>query len=312
MLDRHEPDKQFTDNLEWQIAGEVRRRNRSVSPSRPVWRVARAVALVTVSIAFGAVAMGASQQIEESWRKDLLLSSLEVRHNLAQRRVDMAIEEFQRIERQFAAGMIGEETMAMARLQLVDAEAQAQILELELEEIRDSGREPLGEVSSPLVGGRDFVSERIRVQMAVAARQLEVAAGELQRMQQLRENGLVDRVGLTGVEAAVRQYEGQLQAHEGRLAIRQSFLAGEIPAVEAELRMLEFEAQERSNTVRQQMELADLEREYMQQQVAAGNVDQLVLRQVEFRLAELEAEVRLAELEMEILRRELEARRQQR
>jgi len=302
MLDRHDPDKQFVQNLEWQIAGEVRRRNRAAVPLSPMWQLA----------VFGAAAMGASYQIEESWRKELLTSSLEVRLNLALQRVEMSAEEYQRIEGQFDVGVIGEETLAMARLQLADAEAQAKTLELELEEIRITGRESVGEVSSPLVDGRDFVSERIRLQMEGAAQQLEVAASELQRMQQRYEVGVVDRIGLTDVEAAVRQYEGQLTSHQRRLEIRQTFLAGELTAVEAELRVLEAEAEERANSFRVQMDLADLQREYFESRAASGAFDQMALRQTEFRLAELEAEVRLAELEMEILRRELESRRQRR
>ena len=67
----------------------------------------------------------------------------------------------------------------------------------------------------------------------------EVAAGELQRMQRRYEVGVVDRIGLTGIEAAARQYEGQLASHESRLAIRQAFLAAELTAVEAELLLRE-------------------------------------------------------------------------
>jgi len=312
MLDRHEPDKQFSDNLEWQIGSEARRHNRSVTSTHPLWRLARVATVVVLSMTLGAAAMGASYQIEESWRKQLLIASLEVRTNLAAQRVALVAEEYQRIETQFEVGTISEEALSMARLQLADAESQARMLELELEEIRISGREPLGEVSSPLVGGRDFVSERIRAHLDGAARQLEVAALELQRMQERYEMGVVDRVGLTSVEAAVRQYEGQVETQQDRLRIREAFLAGEFTAMEAELRALETEAEERSDSMRQQMQLAELEREYFEQEVAVGNVDALTLRQVEFRFAELNAEVRLVELELEILRRELAARRQQR
>ena len=313
MHDRHEPDSRFVENLEWQIGSELRRQNRqSPTPNYTFRRFARAAALVVVSIAFGAVAMAASQQIEESWRKDLLISSLEVRHNLALRRVEMATEEYGRIELQYQVGTMGSETLAMARLQLADAEARAKMLELELEEIRISGREPVGEVSSPLVGGRDFVSERIRVQMEVAERQHEMVTNELEKVQEQVRIGVRYPMDSWGVEAAVGQSEEHLRSLGTQLEIRQAFLSGALTAVEAELRVLEAEAEQRGNSMRQQMAFADLERESLQRRVAVGTVEPLALRQAEFRLAELEAEVRLAELEMEILRRELEARRRQR
>ena len=312
MLDRHEPDKQFVENLEWQIGSEVRRRNRTVAPSHPMWKLARATALVAVSMAFGAVAMGASYQVEESWRKELLVAGLEVRINLALQRTDMAGEEYQRTARQFGAGVVGEETLTMAQLYVATTEAQARVLELELEEVRETGREPVGEVSSPLVNGRDFVSERIRVQMEVVVQQLDAATVEFQRMQTRYEVGTVDRINLASVEAALWRYEEQLTSQERWLEIRQAFLAGELSALEAELRVVEAEAEERSASIRQQMELVNLERDHYERRLSVGTVDPVTLRQVEFRLAELEAEVRLAELEMEIVRRKLESRRPQR
>jgi len=84
-------------------------------------------------------------------------------------------------------------------------------------------------------------------------------------MQSRYEIGVVDRIGLTSVEVVVRQYEGQLNAHERRLEIRQAFLAGELTAVEAELRVLEVEAEERAGSMRQQMEILRRELEARRQ-----------------------------------------------
>ena len=319
MHDRHEPDSRFVENLEWQISSQLRRQMRQApTPNYTLRRFARAAAMVVVSIAFGAVAMAASQQIEESWRKELLTSSLEVRLNLARQRVEMAALEFQRVERMHEVGTVDAETLAMARLQLVDIEAQARTIELELEEIQITGREPagiagrefVGELSSPLADGRDFVSERIRVRMDVVVQQLEIAVRELERARDQVRIGVRQPRDLWGIEMAVAQHEAQMELFERRLEIRQAFLGGELSAVEAELRLLEAEAEERAVSMRQQMELANREKEYFERQVSIGTMAPFELQQVNLRLAEIEAELELAQLEMALVRREIQARRQ--
>lgn len=319
MVDRHEPDSQFVENLEWQISSELRRQMRNApAPNHALRRFARAATMVIVSIAFGAVAMAASQQIEESWRKELLASSLEVRLELARQRVEMARQEFERIERQYEVGTVDDETLAMAGLQLADIEAHARTLELELEEVQITGREPagvtgresVGELSSPLVDGRDFVSERIRVQMDVVARQLDIAVNALERARQRVEIGVQQQRDLWAVEMMVAQHEAQLELFETRLEIRRAFLEGELSAVETELRLLEAEAEERGASMQQQLALAVREKEYFERMAAVGTISPFELTRAEMRVAEIEAEIQLAELEMELVRREIQARRQ--
>jgi hypothetical protein len=308
MLDKHEPDPQFVENLEWQLGGEARRRGRGAD-GRPFWaRVARASLLVVVSVALGAAAMGASYQIEESWRRDLLVAGLEVRLEMARLRIDVTAEEMARVQQRVAEGVRSEEDLAAARMFLLETEAAARLIELELEEIRVSGREPLGEISSPLVGGRDFVSEHIGVEMRLERERLNMVADGLERERRRYDAGVIDEQQLQSMRFGLLEYEERLESLEDRLSIRRDFLAGSVSAVQAELLVLVRDAERKEERARRELELARGEMLRARSRVEAGRASPFAARQVELMFAELEGEARLARIELDVLERELRER----
>ncbi len=308
MLDKHEPDPQFIQNLEWQIGSEARRRSRR-APARPLWvRLARAATLVVVSVTLGAAAMGASYQIEESWRRDLLVAGLEVRLEVARMRTDRAAEELSRVEQRVAVGTASAEDAQATRMYLLESEFDTRMIELELEEIRASGREPLGEVASPLVNGRDFVSDRITLEMVLARERLGMILTGLEREQRRYDAGVIDETELAAMRFGVSEYEERLKSLEERLSIRREFLAGSITAVQAELLVLVREAERKAERSRGQLELVQGELQRVRAEVAAGTIDALAAAHMELTLAEIEAEAQLAEVELSVLERELRER----
>ena len=308
MLSKHEPDPRFTEKLEWQLGTELRRQNCArVARSSPR-RLLGLAALVMISVVFGAGAMAASQQIEESWRRELLGASLDVRLDLAMRRLDMQLEELDRVRERVEQGLIDERELTHFELQIAQAETDAKILELEREEIRLSGRQPLGKVSSPLVNGQDFVSEKIHARMALQQRHLEVMQSELDRTVERYQLGLIQEQEVLARELAAQEAEAGLRVLQRELGIRQDFVDDEISAVEAELLVLQAESERKSLLLNQQIDLVQLEMERVQAQIDAGLVDPLAMTQADMHIAELEAELMLARIEMEVLQRELEAR----
>lgn len=307
MLDRHEPDKQFVENLEWQIGSEVRRRNRTTARRSPLGRLARAAALVVVSMAFGAVAMGASYQIEESWRKELLVAGLEVHLELARQRIQLAVEELARVEVRVGIGTAPPLAREQPRLFVAESEVQVRRMELELEEINLSGRESRDDVSAPLVSGRDFVSERLGLEMQIERQRLEMVVAELQAQARRVEVGTMTPFELNGLQLAVGVAEDRLVSVETRLQIRQSFLAGEMATGEAELQALIGDAQSRESTARRRLDVAQRELGRIQRMSAVGVAGGATVQQVELAVSEAEAELRLAEIELGLLRQALQA-----
>jgi len=308
MQSKHEPDPQFTDKLEWQLGTELRRQNRDHAARTSPRRLLGLGALVMISVVFGAGAMAASQQMEESWRRELLEASLDVRLDLAMRRLDMQLEELGRVEERVEQGLIDERELTYFELQIAEAETEAKILDLQREELRLSGRQPVGKVSSPLVDGRDFVSERIEARMAMRQLHIDVMQSELDREIDRFRLGLIQEQDVLGRELAVQEAEAALMVLQEELNIRQDFVDAEISAVEAELRVLQAESERKERLLNQQMELVLLQMERIQTEIDAGLVSPTAAAQAELQVAELEAELMLTQIELEVLRRELNVR----
>jgi len=307
MPDRHEPDSRFVERLEWQLGSELRRQ-RGSNAHRSTFRALKIAALMLGSVGLGAAAMGASQQLQESWRRELLEARLEVQLQLAQQRLAVQLDAIGLTRQQVEQGVVSDRELLYVELQIEQAEADATVLQLELEEIRLTGREPAGELSSPLVDGRDFVSERIQARMAVARRHLDVRERTRERARQQVDLGIASERELQAHDLVVTEAELTLESLAKQLEVRQAYLDEEITAVEAELRLLEMEAENRVALLDRRRQYFELELERFQDVIDAGAVHPTAAAQMRTQVAEIDAELRLAQQELEIVRRELERR----
>jgi hypothetical protein len=304
----HEPDPKFLERLEWQLGSELRRSRKAGGAPRRGIRVLKTVGLVIGSIALGAAGMGASQQLSEAWRKELLETRLEVQLQLAQTRLQTQLEIVGRTREQVEQGLREERELAYLELLIAQAEATVKTSELELEEVRSSGREPLDDLSAPLVDGRDFVSERLRVRMGPARQHLDVVRPEADRTRQRVEAGVVHEQELQAPSLAALEAELQLDALARQLELRRAYLESEISAVEAELQLLEVEARNRVTLLRQQLEYYQRDLDRFARAVGLDTSDAVAATQLRARVTEVEGQLRLAQAEQEIVRRELRRR----
>jgi hypothetical protein len=311
MTDKHEPDPRFVDSLEWQLGRELRRR-KADAVRRPAFRRLKIAGLVLGSVALGAAAMAASQQIQDSWRRELLESRLEVQLRLAQQRLDMQRVAIGSTRERVEQGFQTDRELAQFELQITEAEADVTTLELKLEEIRRSGREPLDELSSPLVGGRDFVSERIGVRIDVAARHLDVVRRASERTRRQVEIGIVNQRELLARQLLTTEAELQVATLAEQLEVRRAFLDSEISAVEAELESLDTEAANRVVLLDRQRQYFQVELERMESLIEAGVIRPAEAAAMRAQLAEIETALDLADQEQRIVRDELERRAAQR
>jgi len=309
MHSKHEPDPQFVENLEWQLGRELRRRQRAGAAPRQSVRVLKIAGLMLGSVALGAAAMGASQQLGESWRRELLEARLEVQLELAHQRVQMQLDALGLTREQVAQGLQTDRELMYLEFQIAQAEIDARIMELELEELQQSGREPLGELSSPLVNGRDFVSEKIEARMQLAHHHLDLVRGEQRRTSDLADAGTVSENEVRAQNLVAMEAEQQLQTLAQQLDLRRAYLDSEISAVEAELELLELEAESRVILLDEKREYFQREADHFQEAIRLGSMSPVVATQLTARVAEVEGQLRLAQAELEIVQRELERRR---
>ncbi len=197
MQDIHEPRAEFVERLERRIIDDVRRRNRQVAERRWAWpfdfRSSIVVAaLMLLSIGLGAGVTAASYQAQDEARRTRLVADLERLADLARQRLATARARLDSTERDVAIGTAAPVERLPRRVDVAEAQGQLAVIELQLEEVRVTAREPLDDVSAPLVGGRDFVSERLRSEMSVPVAVLEIERLRLRDAEQRKALGVAD------------------------------------------------------------------------------------------------------------------------
>ena len=299
----HQPRPEFVSQLEWQLRTSLKRGSRFSEPVRPYHGgKMKAVALIVVSALMGAGGVVVNDEMQEAKAKELLVAETEANIQLAALELDAMVERVEEVENRFRAGVIGEEEIMAARVALIEAEFHLATLQLDLEEIRASGETPKDQISTPLVGGRDFVTERLTLQESVAEAGFELTRIQFSRLQDLREAGLVGEEESAHLTLALQEAESQLERIQVRLDLRRQFLEEgmESGAAELELEILETEVQ--INYSERAMD--DVLRRYrrMEDRVRTGVIHESELRQARVQIAEMEIELARLQRKLAILK----------
>jgi hypothetical protein len=261
------------------------------------------VAMILVSAFFGAGGVVAKEQVQESKAQEILLTRIEGERRIAEIQLEMIKLNYQEIAGQVEEGLVPEDMLLDAGLSVRRGELHLSRLALNEEEVRISGRGPEDDLTAPLVGGRDFVTERLELE--AEARRMEFASA------QMRYNEILGRVG-TGVEEESVALEArrpldvlavQIHALEERMALRARFIEGEITAweTEAEAKSSEINAQLRDH----QLTLQALMRfqDQMAEQVETGIQPESQLIQLRLQVQQLQMEMATLQRTLEILQR---------
>jgi outer membrane protein TolC len=191
------------------------------------------------------------------------------------------------------------------RMKVAEAEAQLASLRLQLEEIRITGLEPRYDLSAPRVSGRDFVTERLRLDMSVPQAAL-VFEHERQRDAEKRfQVGMADGVDVASAQARVVEVEAAIDTFRRKLDIRQKFLAGSVDAVETELRVLEAEAEQRTTSLRPKLDLARKEADRLTGRVDIGAATRVELSIANLKRLQLETDLAKADLDLSLVRQRI-------
>jgi outer membrane protein TolC len=314
MHGKHEPHDAFVERLESEIGREIRRRGRERVPGGwrawPALRVAVGVAvLVLLSMSIGAGAVAAAYRAQDNERRELLVSSLEKRAQLAKQRLDIAAEQVKSAEGRVSIGTASREEVIEARSKAAEAQAELKSIQLQLEEVRITGREPATSLAALLVSGRDFVTERLRVDASVPEAALEAARSQLTEVMRRVEVGTADPAQAVAARGRIVELEAAIQGFRGRMEIRQKFLRGEVAPAEAELRALEAEAEVRRKVLASQLEAAKIEADRVRSRFEVGVAQQVEVARARLRVQEIETDMAKTELDLALVRGALQTRR---
>lgn len=296
------PDPAFVNALEWQLERELRRAAR-FEPIRGSTRTAarRGLGLVTLALVsglLGVAGLAGAQQVRASLEARPIVRIIELKEKAAEiawQGAAVALTDAQAREK---GGDSSIEGVARAKKRLAESILQRTKAALDLEEARSAGRRPRDDLSAPLIGGRDFVRDRLRADHAAATEQLSLAQVALNVAIQRYEMGLVTHDATSGAKLDVQLAELRIKEASSKLTAREDFLNNRKKAIDAEREGVRIDvsygvgaAMARADIARQRLKVARLRNE-------AGLTSQAELRQVTEEMAEAEAALAIAQAEL--------------
>ncbi|MFC1627621.1 hypothetical protein ACFL3H_00735 [Gemmatimonadota bacterium] len=293
MTKTHEPTSEFIARLEWQVRSTLSRRDRFSMPTRrPVQQVMKMAALLLLSIFLGAAGVATADQVQESRARELLLQRIDFEMQLAGAQLQLLRTRVSEIRDQVEGGLAHEAVLRTATFEMRGAELHYTRLQLDREEISLSGREPQQNVSAPRIGGRDFVSERLELEIARTSDECELVEAGLTRTRELIEQGMLNRSESLEQEAALSSLKLHLRYLTSLHDLRAQFLEGKISRDKVEQEALLAEAESRldhTSLAAAQVELRRVEELYQKGAVTESELMQARIKVItaEFKLQQV-------------------------
>jgi hypothetical protein len=303
MSKNYEPDSQFLERLEWQLSTEYRRANRLKPPSGKI-AVPRSIVAVTLSVGIlmtGVAVTKAADYIKDSWRKKIEMARVETEVELKKVHMESIREMAYDVKMRVSNGLIREDEYQAMKLAVENAELDLKRSLLNMDEVKMSGDIPRNELYAPLVGGRDFVSERLTIEKKEVELVMEQLGIHLERIKQLVEKNLVREDEMNQIQMEVANRKMMIDKIQQRLDLRTRFLAGEITAQEVEI-------QDRMSGAERNLHLAQSKVDSLNDQLkrlktleTQGEISHMEVVQLQYALDAAQAELKLAALEMDVL-----------
>ncbi len=299
----YEPDSQYLERLEWQLSSEYRRANRlKSSPGK----VAISRRMVAISLAVGILMTGvaatkAADYIKDSWRKKIEIARVETEVELKKVHLESIREMASEVKLRVENGLIREDEYHAMRIAVENAELDFQRSMLNLEEVKMSGDIPRNELYAPLVGGRDFVSERLEMEKKAIELNLEHLRIQSKRLNQLVERNLARVDETTQIQAAIADLKMMIDKIQERLDLRTRFLAREITTQEVEIADRMTGAERDLQLARSKVDSLQEQMERLKALEVQGTVSHREVMQLQYALDAAQAELKLAILEVDVL-----------
>jgi hypothetical protein len=304
MSGEHRPDPEFVNQLEWQIKSSLRRRDRFSTPvTSPRRDKMKLIAMILVSAFFGAGGVVAKDQVQESRAQEILLTRIEGERRIAEIQLQMVQLNYQEIAQRVEEGLVREDMLLDAALSVREAELHLSRLALSEEEVRISGKAPDDDLTAPLVGGRDFVTERLEKELEARRTAFATVQRRSNEILERVESGLLQEENALQARRAMESVAVQMNGLEERKNLRARFIQGEITAWEAEA---ESKSGEINTQLREhQLTLQQLVRfqDEMAQQVEAGVQPESQLLHLRLQIQQLQMQIGTLQRTLEILER---------
>ena len=288
-IDMHRPTPDFRDFLEGEVIREYRRRR--------TFRRLRAAAVIIVSVGIGMSATLASAQVRESTAKDSLLLAAQADAALVAMRLNIARLELEEERKQVSvgarpAGRLPSEGMVK------HLEASAAVVALNMAEIEKTAQSPRDELNAPLVSGRDFVKERMQIELMLAHDRLSLAEQKLEDAMRRVRVGAASELESADYETSAMGRRGEMAVLAEKLKAREEFLDKGTDIRELTRRIERTEVQQAIQVAQRELANAQARMDLVEQRQKVGASTRLEVLQADM-------SIKLQELELQKLARRL-------
>ena len=156
-------------------------------------------------------------------------------------------------------------------------------------------------MQAPVVGQRDFVRERLRLELESSQHALVAAEQALQQAQSRIDVGVVPRTALLQPQSDLAQARARMQLASGLIDLRDRFVRGEIKteALASAGRRVELTSQQ--ERAQRELELGRRRMEELRSQFEIGQASELDLKRSEVDLLEKQLELKRIQQEIQAL-----------
>jgi hypothetical protein len=297
----HEPTPEFLAHLEWQIQTALRREDRLTSPVSASRRRFGAALLIIAALTTGGIAGIASERVQDARQRSQLVEAARSEVTLLNVRLELVRATYEDMRRKFEVGTADREALLSVEREVRALEASLARARLDIQEIEMTSSVPRNDLDAPLVGKRDFVRERLALDMAAAQSGLTTAEQAVAQAQQRIEVGAAPAAARLQPEGELAQARLRMQELRAKLELRQRFLKGEIKAdaLASEMRRVELTLQ-RTRSQRE-LEIARQRVDEVRRLFEVGQGTELDVKRAEVELLERQLEIKGIQRELEII-----------
>jgi len=276
MTTNHEPTPEFARFLEWQVTSALRRQDRFAQPAPSGSRRYLPLAAAAVLSLFVGAALGAApHRIQDNRQRTQLLQLQQADLQVAEMQRSLAEQALQNVKRRADVGVAGQDEVEAAQRELQDATLKVRRVQVNVDEVQRSGRAVQDDLTSPLVGGHDFVVDRLTLEQQSAAMAAASAERRARAVRKRQEAGVATDLELLDAQAGVVRAYGDVKSAGDKIALRQQFLAGKLTAAAVTRERLLLAA--RTELAAASSDLAVMEKRYtlLQTQVKVGMANEV-------------------------------------
>ena len=302
-MNTNHPDAGFVHQLENELRATIRRRQQFANGEKPGRVPARKRRLGIVILAVGAMMFGSAATFAvtrglNAQMADLVIARAEAVHELSMLRLHMMSQGLQEAQATAETGNDLGVHHEFLRMEVQLADLDSTVTALNLEESRTTGREADASLSAPLVGRRDFVSDRLQAER-------EGMMVRMVAMKMEAEKYPDDSQEVSGLIREVESIHASMQALDERLRLRREYLDGKLTAREVELADMGSGLEQDRQRLMHSLDALRSELERLQAVNDGEEAYPRHRRALMMELRSTELRLRLADIELEALERKL-------